>query len=154
MRISRHQMFLEIAQVVAKRSTCFRESVGAIIVKDNRIISIGYNGPPSKEDPCSHHPEGRCERAIHAEVNAIKFMKGKSLNNCDLYCTHLPCPACLMAITNAGLFKRVFFNIIYGPFGASEDAWKQLDRCGIQLWRVLPSGAITTHDRQELVNVE
>lgn len=144
-------MFLEIAQVVAKRSTCFREAVGAIIVKEGRIVSIGYNGPPSKEDPCTHHPQGKCDRAIHAEDNAIKFMKGKHTSNCDLYVTHLPCPECTTKIIQSGLFKRVFFNIIYGE---TLPVYKSLDECGIRLFRVLNSGLITSHDREDILNVE
>jgi len=83
--------FMQIAKVVASRSTCPRASVGAVIVKDNRILSTGYNGAPSGELHCitvgcliiNNH----CERTIHAETNAVvqaaKF--GTSVNGSTLY---------------------------------------------------------------------
>lgn len=150
MRISRHQMFMEIAQVVAKRATCFRENVGCIIVKDNNIISMGYNGAPAGQEHCTSHPNGNCQSSIHAEINALLRVTD-ILSNKDLYCTHLPCIDCQKAIAKAAIIKRVFFSITYGDIAYAQ---KFFDRNGIQLLRILPSGTITSPDRVEMINVE
>ena len=147
MRISRHSMFMEIAQVVAKRSTCFRENVGAIIVNHNKIISIGYNGKPSGEPPCKYHPQGKCTKAIHAEINAINPLLGQDWYDLELYVTHLPCLNCTQFIISCGMIKKVFFQILYGD---GEPIYKKLDDHGITLHRVMPSGDITSYDRSEV----
>ena len=75
MRQSREDYYLEIARVVSTRSTCPRASVGAVIVKDHRIVATGYNGAPSGEPHCTdvgcQLVDGHCSRAIHAETNAV-----------------------------------------------------------------------------------
>ncbi len=84
--------FLNIAKEVASRSTCPRASVGAVIVKDNRILSTGYNGALSGEPHCTEvgclMESNHCERTIHAETNAVaqaaKF--GVSVDGATLYC--------------------------------------------------------------------
>lgn len=76
MRISREQMFMDIAEIVAKRSACLRNNVGAVIVnKENNIVAIGYNGVPSGIPHCTSECciKG-CSLAIHAEDNAIRRM--------------------------------------------------------------------------------
>lgn len=150
MRISRHQMFMEMAHVAAKRATCFRENVGCIIVKDNKVISIGYNGRPTGDPHCEYHPKGQCTKAIHAEINALNFLREEYhlLNKqCDLYVTHLPCLNCTAEILASGIIRRVFFCTMYGD---SQPVYEALDRSIIALLRVMPSGAITSHDRSEL----
>jgi len=149
MRISRHQMFMEIAQVVSKRSTCFRENVGCILVRDNKIVSIGYNGPKAGEEPCDFHPEGKCQRSIHAEINAIKFAMDNNEPMCDMYVTHLPCPNCTKFIVQSGIISNVFFATIYGN---TQPVYEILDNQNIRLLRILPSGSITSHDRSEVYN--
>ena len=88
-RISRHLMFMEIAHTVAKRATCMRLNVGAVLVADRQIVSIGYNGAPSgaphcagNECPGKHH----CHETIHAEVNAVQHLPG----NIDINVDHTP----------------------------------------------------------------
>lgn len=147
MRISRHQMFMEIAHVVAKRATCFRENVGCILVRDNKVVSIGYNGPPSGEPHCEHHPEGKCARSVHAEMNAVKFAQDNGETQCDLYVTHLPCRLCAGAIASSGIVKNVFFTTMYGD---PEPIYKILDNQFIKLLRILPSGDITSHNREDI----
>lgn len=75
MRPNWDEYFLNIAKEVASRSTCPRASVGAVIVKDNRILSTGYNGAPPGEPHCTDvgcdMVNGHCERTIHAETNAV-----------------------------------------------------------------------------------
>lgn len=103
-------MLLAIAQLQALRSTCTRSKVGAVIAKDNRIISTGYNGAPSglphcTEVGCEIGPDGGCDRCSHAEAGAIAFAArmGIPLEGSSLYCTHLPCYDCAKLIINAGI---------------------------------------------------
>jgi len=112
-RVTRDTLFLSIAKLFALRSTCSRLSVGAVIVKNKRIISSGYNGPPAGEphcNDCTCNPKEPCKRAIHAEANAIKWAMD---NNIDLiggtlYCTHLPCTNCATKIVKSGISKVVY----------------------------------------------
>jgi dCMP deaminase len=107
---------------VAKRSTCLRRSVGAIIVKDRRILSTGYNGAPSNVRHCGEVgclreqlsvPSGERHelcRGIHAEQNAIiqAAYHGVSIKGASLYCTNLPCSICAKMIINAGIHQIVY----------------------------------------------
>ncbi len=109
--------FMDITRLVAKRSTCLRRAVGAVIVKDRRILSTGYNGAPSgirhcREAGCLRESMGvpsgeRHElcRGIHAEQNAIiqAAYHGVSIRNGVLFCTNLPCAICAKMIVNAGI---------------------------------------------------
>lgn len=123
MRISRDEMFSQITQVVAQRSTCHRFQVGALIVRDGRIISMGYNGPVAGRPECkkdsvfldpNNDPllcEGPgCTRSLHAETNAIAFAAkaGVSVDGCTLYCSLSPCINCAKVIVNSGI-KEVKF---------------------------------------------
>jgi len=117
MRPSWHEYFLEIAKVVAGRSTCLRRQVGALVVKDKRILTTGYNGAPRNLAHCldvgclreeagaeSGHVHELC-RGLHAEQNAIiqAAMYGVSIDGGVLYSTHQPCVLCSKMIINAGL---------------------------------------------------
>ncbi|MEW6708266.1 MAG: dCMP deaminase family protein [Candidatus Riflebacteria bacterium] len=116
--------FLRITQLISQRSTCLRRQVGAVIVKDKRILATGYNGAPNGVPHCFQKPEGclreargipsgeRQElcRGLHAEQNAILQAAafGVSLKESVLYCTHQPCVTCAKMLINAGV-KRVVF---------------------------------------------
>ncbi len=114
--------FMEITKVVAKRSTCLRRKVGAIIVLDKRILATGYNGAPSnlphcKEVGCPRAklqvPSGERHelcRGLHAEQNAIiqAALHGSSIKGATLYCTHQPCVVCTKMIINAGIVEVVY----------------------------------------------
>lgn len=108
---------MEIAQVVSGRSTCLRRQIGALIVKDKRILTTGYNGAPRNLAHCldvgclreeagaeSGHVHELC-RGLHAEQNAIiqAAMYGVSIDGGVLYSTHQPCVLCSKMIINAGL---------------------------------------------------
>ena len=109
--------FLEIAGLVAKRSTCLRRQVGALIVKDKRILSTGYNGAPTGISHCEvagcvreklQVPPGKRHelcRGLHAEQNAIiqAALHGVSIDGGVLYCTHEPCTVCSKMVINAGI---------------------------------------------------
>lgn len=100
--------------VVALRSTCTRLNVGAVIVRDNRIIASGYNGSIVDSAHCIDHGcyiiDGHCVRTVHAEANAIlqcaRF--GVSTEKTDLYVTHFPCLQCCKMIIQSGI-NRVFY---------------------------------------------
>lgn len=111
--------FMDITELVAKRSTCLRRAVGAIVVKDRRILTTGYNGAATGTKHCaeigclrekmniaSGERHELC-RGIHAEQNAIiqAACYGVSIKGAMLFCTNLPCSICARMIINAGLTK-------------------------------------------------
>jgi len=111
--------FMDIAQLVAKRSTCLRRTVGCVIVKDKRILSTGYNGAPTGIKHCidigclreelniaSGERHELC-RGIHAEQNAIiqAALHGVSIKGARLFCTNQPCLICAKMIINAGIIE-------------------------------------------------
>lgn len=118
--------FMEIAYTVAKRSTCLRRQVGALLVKDNHILSTGYNGAPSGLNHCIdigclrqqlNVPSGERHelcRGLHAEQNAIiqAAVQGVSVKGSTLYCTLSPCSLCAKMLINAGV-ERIVFDGVY-----------------------------------------
>jgi dCMP deaminase len=123
-RPSKDEYFMEIASVVAKRSTCLRIHVGAVIVKNGRILSTGYNGAPYGFEHCldigcireqqniPHGTRHEMCRAVHAEQNAIiqAALHGVSIEGATVYCTHQPCILCTKMIINGKIFRVVFQN--------------------------------------------
>ncbi len=118
-----NEYFMDIAFLVARRSTCLRRPVGAILVKDKRILSTGYNGAPSgivhcRETGCLREkrrvPSGERHelcRGIHAEQNAViqAAFHGVSIRGSTLYCTNMPCSICAKILINAGVC-RIFYR--------------------------------------------
>ena len=118
------EYFLDIARLVATRSTCLRRQVGAVLVKDKRILATGYNGPPSGLPHCLDVgclrermgvPSGERHelcRGLHAEQNAIlqAAFHGISIKGATLYCTHHPCIICSKMLINAGISKIVYLE--------------------------------------------
>jgi dCMP deaminase len=116
--------FMQLAQVVAGRSTCLRRQVGAVMVKDRQILSTGYNGSPSGLIHCDeigclrqslNVPSGeRMEicRAVHAEQNALiqAAKHGIAIAGADLYCTHQPCVQCTKMLINVGIRRVVYIH--------------------------------------------
>jgi len=127
MRITRDEMFMRIAHVVAERGTCPRARVGAVIInQSNNIVAIGYNGRPSGEPHCEdtgcHMEDGHCT-ATHSEVNAIKHIWVLGTGPYTLYVTHVPCGKCREAILGVGTIERVVYKIPYryeGPESFTE----------------------------------
>ena len=134
--------FLEIAGLVASRSTCLRRRVGAILVKDNHIVSTGYNGAPRGLEHCldrgcirmqNQIPSGERHefcRGIHAEQNALiqAAVHGISIAESTLYCTNFPCSLCSKLLINARV-KR----IVYIEGYPDELARELLEESGIAL---------------------
>ncbi len=140
-----NQYFMSIAELVASRSTCLRRKVGAVIVKDKRILATGYNGAPSgirhcEETGCLREklnvPSGQRHelcRGLHAEQNAIiqAALHGVEIKDSDLYCTNQPCIICTKMIINAGI-KRIFYKNGY----PDELSLEMLNEAGIELIRI------------------
>ena len=137
--------FMDIAHVVKRRSNCSRRDVAALIVKDRRIISTGYNGTPSGIKNCF---EGGCPRCAsntpsgerlgecicaHAEENAIiqAACYGVALRGATLYCTDSPCLLCAKMIVTAGIKEVVFES----PYRFSAQAARLLKTAGIRCRR-------------------
>jgi len=120
-RPSWDEYFMRIAMLAASRSTCLRRQVGAVIVKDKRVLSTGYNGAPAGLAHCLDIgclreelgiPSGERHelcRAIHAEQNAIiqAATSGTSIQGATLYCTTSPCVLCAKVLINSGI-KEIF----------------------------------------------
>ncbi len=114
--------FMDIAALVARRSTCLRRDVGAVLVLERRILATGYNGAPSGLDHCLEVgclrdrlgvPSGERHelcRGLHAEQNAIiqAALYGVSVKGAHLYCTNHPCVICVKMIVNAGIEKITY----------------------------------------------
>src|SRR5699024_1595170 len=117
-RISWEQYFIAQARIAALRSTCTRLMVGAVIVRENRIIASGYNGSVADGDHCiddgCYMIDGHCVRTVHAEANALlqcaKF--GVPTNQTTLYVTHFPCLQCTKQIIQAGI-SEIYYEHDY-----------------------------------------
>lgn len=149
MRISRPQLFMEIAHVVAKRATCMRLSVGAVLVHQRSIVAIGYNGVAAGDPHCGGNDcPGRyeCKLTTHAEVNALKHLPPNTNGALDLYVTDSPCADCYEEIINDARVTRIFFGTPYRinehlmpPHGHGRDFFT---RPMPEVYRVTPSGYI------------
>lgn len=114
--------FMKIARDVSERAICVKRKVGALVVKENRILSTGYNGAPKGFKHCTeatclrkqmHVPSGQRHelcRGLHAEQNAIiqAAWHGVSISGSTMYCTYQPCAICVKMIINAGIAKLVY----------------------------------------------
>ncbi|NMA89991.1 MAG: ComE operon protein 2 [Amphibacillus sp.] len=128
-RISWEQYFMTQSHLIALRSTCERLTVGATIVRDNRIIAGGYNGSVSGSDHCIDEGcyviDGHCVRTVHAEMNAIlqcaKF--GVQTEGAEIYVTHYPCLQCCKAIIQAGI-KTVYYAADYRNHPYASELFK------------------------------
>jgi dCMP deaminase len=119
-RLDVDSYFMQIAQVVSRRSTCTHRQIGAVIVKGKQIVSTGYNGSPAghphcfevgcaREDVPSGERSELC-RAAHAEQNAINFAAryGIPIEGATLYSTTYPCSWCAKSVVNAGIARVVY----------------------------------------------
>lgn len=152
MRPTRQQLFMEIAHVVAKRSTCFRLNVGAVVVVNDRIVSIGYNGAPAGEPHCAGNDcpgvkPGHCP-TIHAEENALKYAPPPTGAPRDLYVTHAPCEGCANLCLFYGV-RRLFFNIPYRDTSGIDNLTEE----GIEVYQVTPAGYVVQYPNREVVTL-
>lgn len=141
-RPSWHKYFMEMAFLAASRSTCLRRKVGAVIVRNNQILSTGYNGAPKNVSHCSEAgcirqqknvPSGTMHelcRGVHAEQNAIiqAAVNGTEIKNAVLYCTNHPCVICAKMIINSEI-KTIYIAEDY----PDELARQMLKEADVQL---------------------
>lgn len=128
--------FMAIARIIATRSTCDRLRAGAVLVKNNRIISTGYNGSPPGLPHCDSHAghlmeEGHCVRTVHAEHNAIlqaAMAPGQSTENSIAYLVYSPCIHCSKYLVSAGV-KRV----VIGNFYRNTKVIDYLKQAGVEV---------------------
>ena len=128
---------MNIAAEVAKRSTCDRKRVGAVIVRDRTIVSTGYNGSvrglPHCDEVGHMMEEGHCVRTIHAEANAIiqAAKNGSSIDKACIYVTSSPCWNCFKYIANGGIMR-----VVYREFYRDERIFDVAEQLGIELVQV------------------
>lgn len=133
-RPSWDEYFLKMAALIAERSTCHRHHVGAVIIRDKRVLTTGYNGAVKGAKDClelgcrkdelglqSGFGSEKC-RAVHAEQNAIAHgaAYGTSIEGATIYCTHSPCMMCAKEIINAGIKEVVIYQDFTGNDGSIE----------------------------------
>ena len=143
------QIFMELAVNIAMRSHCVKRHVGAVLTKDTRIISIGYNGPPPgthncdeewPEEGCERDSRGSCSLALHAEQNAIIYAikNSASVDDSTLYLTLTPCLACARMILSIGIKKVVYLKSYAEYKGLPKDEGIEfLEKFGVRTQKYL-----------------
>ena len=140
-----HKYFMDMAFLVSTRATCLRRKVGAVIVRNNQVLSTGYNGAPKHVTHCAvtgclreklKVPSGERHelcRGVHAEQNAIiqAAVNGHSIKGAELYCTHQPCIICSKMIINAEI-KTIYISEPY----PDELAQEMLKEAEVSLYKV------------------
>ena len=141
-RPSWDQYFMDIVELVSRRSTCLRRKVGAVLVRDKRMLATGYNGPPTGIRHCAEVgclrdklgiPSGERHelcRGLHAEQNAIiqAALHGVSTKDSTIYCTNHPCIICSKMIINSGII-----SVIYKDDYNDDLAEEMLKEAGIKV---------------------
>ncbi len=139
------EIYMELAEKLALRSHCVKAQVGAVLTKDTRIVSLGYNGPPAgthncdeewPETGCARDSKGSCSLALHAEQNAILYAtrNNVSIQDTTLYVTLSPCIACARVIFTTGI-KKVFYKHSYAAFKGlqTDEGVDFLKRFGVEV---------------------
>lgn len=140
-------IYMDLAQNLSLKSHCVKMKVGAVLAKDTRIISLGYNGPPAHthncdemwpEEGCPRSIKGGCSLALHAEENAILYAaKNKvDLGGATLYVTLSPCLACARTVYTMGI-KKVIYLHSYAEYKGHgvEEGIEFLKRFGVEILR-------------------
>jgi len=129
-------IYMELATNLAEKSHCVKIKVGAVLARDTRIVSLGYNGPPAgthncdqewPENGCARDRKGGCSLAIHAEENAILYAvkNNTQIEGSTLYVTLSPCLACARVIFTTGI-KKVIYLKSYAEYKGIESSTNQL----------------------------
>jgi dCMP deaminase len=155
-KLSFNQIFMNLAGDLAKRSHCVKAQVGAVLTKDTRIISVGYNGPPAgthncdeewPETGCPRDARGSCSLALHAEENTILYAvkNGARLEGATMYTTLSPCLPCARLIFSAGITK-VYYQHSYAQYKGlvSDEGVDFLNRFGVETIKFQPETDIAT----------
>ena len=138
-----NSIFMNLATDLAQRSHCVKNQVGAVLTKDTRIVSIGYNGPPAAthncdeewpEEGCPRDSRNSCSLALHAEENAILYAlkNGSQIKGSTLYTTLSPCIACARLILSSGI-SQVYFKDSYATYKglANDEGVEFLNKFGV-----------------------
>jgi dCMP deaminase len=138
-------IFMDLAINLSKKSHCVKAQVGAVLTKDTRIVSIGYNGPPAgthncdiewPKEGCPRDSKGSCSLALHAEQNAILYAikNSTSVQGATLYVTLSPCIACARVIYTVGI-KKVYFLHSYAQYKglAIDEGVAFLEKFGVEV---------------------
>lgn len=145
MRPSFDDIYMELATNLAKRSHCVKMKVGAVLTKDTRIVSLGYNGPPAgthncdvewPTEGCPRESKGGCSLALHAEQNAIIYAAKNNvvLEGSTLYVTLSPCLACARIIFASGIKHVIYLNSYAEYKGVTvEEGVEFLKRFGVDV---------------------
>lgn len=153
-------MALEMAEVAAKRATCYRLAVGCVILHDGRVVSIGYNGPPSGHPHCQGNDcplsrSGGCLQADHAEANAAKFLKSSwgaafptRVKDTVVYSTTFPCGNCAQLLIDYG-FKQLVYRHDYRDM---DIPWALLKNSDMAVFRLTASGYLMNAFTRELIS--
>ncbi len=144
-KLSFNEIYMELAEKLATRSHCVKAQVGAVLTKDTRIISLGYNGPPAGThncdidfpiEGCPRDSKGSCSLALHAEQNAILYAakNNVSMQDATLYVTLSPCISCARVIYTTGI-KKVYFKDSYAKFKglANDEGVDFLRKFGVEV---------------------
>lgn len=147
MRPSFDDIYMELAENLAKRSHCVKAQVGAVLTKDTRIVSLGYNGPPAgthncdevwPDEGCPRDSKGSCSLALHAEQNAILYASKNNvaIEGATLYVTLSPCIACARVIFTTGI-RKVYYLNSYADFKGlkSDEGVDFLKKFGVEVVR-------------------
>jgi dCMP deaminase len=140
-------IYMELAENLAKRSHCVKAQVGAVLTKETRIVSLGYNGPPAgthncdevwPQDGCPRDSKGSCSLALHAEQNAILYASKNnvSIEGSTLYITLSPCISCARVIFTTGI-RKVYYLHSYADFKGlkSDEGVDFLQKFGVEVVR-------------------
>lgn len=125
-------IYMELAVKMAQRSHCIKRHVGAVLAKETRIVSVGYNGPPAGthncdedfgDEGCALDSKGSCSLAIHAEQNAILYATKNKVNvkGSTLYVSLSPCLSCARIIYSMGITRVVYLNSYAKYKGLEKD---------------------------------
>ena len=145
MKKSFDEIYMELAENLAAKSHCVKAQVGAVLTKDTRIISLGYNGPPAgtyncdevwPETGCPRDSKGSCSLALHAEQNAILYASKNNVavEGSTLYVTLSPCISCARVIFTVGI-KKVFYKHSYAKYKGipTDEGVDFLSRFGVDV---------------------
>jgi dCMP deaminase len=140
-------IYMDLACSLAQKSHCVKAQVGAVLTKDTRIISLGYNGPPAgthncdqewPEHGCPRDSKGSCSLALHAEQNTILYAakNNVSMDGSTLYVTLSPCISCARVIYSVGI-RKVYFKNSYAEYKkiASDEGVDFLRKFGVEVIR-------------------
>jgi len=127
-RISWNEYFIKAAELASVRSPCERLKVGCVLAKNNRLISMGYNGFLSGSEHVSIVRDGHEQATIHAEINAITdaAKRGASIDDCVAYVTHYPCINCYKALASSGI-KKIYYKNSYKNDPILEELGYKID---------------------------